>query len=64
MKQLRFGFYQKGNWKRMISFPLHRKKKLIEQMAAAMIKVNKQGGGKRNGKYTNESEDNGESSES
>ncbi len=52
MKQLRFGFYQKGNRKRIIQFSLHTKKKLIEQMAAAIIRVNKQGGVKNNEKYT------------
>lgn len=53
MKQLYFRFYQKGKTKLIIPFPLHTEEKLIKQMADAIIKVNKQIGGKNNEKLTN-----------
>jgi len=52
MKQLTFAFIKEVNAEFIIQFPLNMKKELIKQMAIALIKVNKRGGGKNNDKLT------------
>ena len=52
MKQLTLAFIKEVRAEFIIQFPLNTKKKLIKQMAIAIIKVNKKEEGKNNDKLT------------
>jgi len=64
MKQLSFGFCEKGTDQLIIQFPASIKKQLICQMSVAILKVTIQEGKENNEQLTSECEDNSESSES